>query len=322
MGKDVSGFVAAERALWSRFGITPVERRLQLRAGNEVRVQEIGQGQPLVFIHGVAVAGSSWVLLADALKDDFRCILLDRPGCGLSDPVPNGPLKTPAEFKRFAEDLIPDVLDSLDLDTAQIACTSMGGFFGFRTAIAHPQRVTRLVEYSWAMGTPMKVPMMMRLGSPAPMKAIMVRMPINARAVKLMLKQIGMKRAIESGTFDDDMVAWSVAIMKHTETFKSESDNNTFISLRGENPEMLFTDEELRRVDMPVLLLWGDEDTNAGEPEAEAFAARLPQASLEIVHRAGHAPWIDELGHCVTKTREFVCKSSRRFIHKTRSDHD
>ena len=307
MAKDLSRFVAAEKALWSKFGITPSERRVKLPAGNEARVQEIGDGPPILFIHGVAVAGSSWVVLADALKDEFRCILVDRPGCGLSDQIPNGPLRSPAEFKRFAEDLAPGILDALELDRAALACTSMGGFFGFRAAIAHPHRFTKLVEYSWSMGTPMaKVPMMMRLGSSGPLKAMMVRMPINALAVKMMFKQVGMKRAIESGKFDDAMVAWSVAIMKHTGTFKSETDNNTFISLEGENPEFLFTDEELQGLNMPVLLLWGDEDTNGGEREAETFAARLPNATLEIVEEAGHAPWIDEIGFCAAKTRDFL----------------
>ena len=151
-----------------------------------------------------------------------------------------------------------------------------------------------------------KVPMMMRLGSPKLLKAMMVRMPINASAVKMMLKQVGMKRAIESGKFDDDMLAWSVAIMKHTGTFKSETDNNTFISLKGENPEFLFTDEELQRLHMPMLLLWGDEDSNGGRHEAETFAAQLPNAILEIVDQAGHAPWIDEIGFCAAKTRDFL----------------
>lgn len=66
--RDLSKFLAAEKALWSNYGITPTERRVKLRAGNEVRIQQVGEGPPLVFIHGVAVAGSSWVLLADALK--------------------------------------------------------------------------------------------------------------------------------------------------------------------------------------------------------------------------------------------------------------
>jgi len=56
------------------------------------------------------------------------------------------------------------------------------------------------------------------------------------RSVNMMLKQVGMKRALASGKFDDDMLAWSVAIMKHTGSFKSETDNNTFISLKGGIP--------------------------------------------------------------------------------------
>lgn len=307
VAKDLSKFVSAERELWSKYGMTPSERRVKLPAGNEVRVQEVGDGPPILFIHGAAVAGSSWALLADALKDAFRCILVDRPGCGLSDPIPNGPLRSPPEFKRFADNLTAGILDGLELEAAPLACTSMGGFFGFRAAITHPHRVTKLVEYSWAMGTPMaKVPMMMRLGSPALLKALMVRMPINASAVKMMFKQVGMKRAIETGTFDDDMLAWAVAILKHTSTFESELDNNTFVSLKGENPEFLFTDEELQRLQMPVLLLWGDEDSNGGRREAEAFAARLPYASLEVVEHAGHAPWIDEIEFCARKSRDFL----------------
>lgn len=91
--RDLSKFLAAEKALWSKYGITPTECRVQLRAGSEVRLQQVGEGPPLVFIHGVAVAGSSWVLLADALKNDFSCLLVDRPGCGLSDPIPGGPTR-------------------------------------------------------------------------------------------------------------------------------------------------------------------------------------------------------------------------------------
>lgn len=307
MATDASTFAAAERALWSSYGITPRERRVRLRAGNEVRVQEVGSGPTVLFIHGVAVAGSSWVMLADALQDDFCCLLVDRPGCGLSDPVPNAPLSTPADVKRHADELVPDLLDGLGIEAAAIACTSLGGFFGFRAAAAHPQRVSALVEYSWTMGSPMaRVPMMVRLGSPAPVKAMMVRMPVNRRAVKTMVKQTGMKRAIESGNFDDAMADWMVSLLRHTGTLRSETENNLFVTLRGQQPELLFTDAELERVDMPVLLLWGDEDTLGGEPEARAFVSRLPNATLEIVRRAGHAPWIDELEVCASKTRAFL----------------
>jgi hypothetical protein len=57
MARDLSKFVAAEKALWSKYGVTPTERRVRMRGGNEVRIQEVGDGPPLVFIHGVASPG-------------------------------------------------------------------------------------------------------------------------------------------------------------------------------------------------------------------------------------------------------------------------
>lgn len=80
---------------------------MRLRAGNEVRIQEVGDGRPVIFVHGAPVASSSWVLLADALREEFRCILVDRPGCGLSDPLPNRPrnhVPVPAMGGKVSQD--------------------------------------------------------------------------------------------------------------------------------------------------------------------------------------------------------------------------
>lgn len=77
----------AERRLWESKGVTPTERRLHLtRNGVDVRVLEAGNGPPVLFVHGGNVSGSSWAALVARLPG-FRCIVLDRPGCGLSDPL-------------------------------------------------------------------------------------------------------------------------------------------------------------------------------------------------------------------------------------------
>ena len=314
MAEDNAAFVAAEQALWSRFGITPTERQVVLPAGNEVRLQEVGDGPPILFIHGAAVAGSSWVLLADALEDDFRCILVDRPGCGLSDPVPGGPLTLAGrQFKRFAEAARarPSSTGSGSTPPRSL-CTSLGGFFGFRAAMA----ATRNGSPSWSstrgpMGTPMAtVPTMMRFGSlrsdegahdPAPdHRAPAVR--IDAQTGR---PEVGPSSRAQ---FDDahagvDRLA---APQAHRHPPRSETDNNTFVSFQGEDPAFLFADDELRQLELPVLLLWGDEDPNGGRIEAEAFASRLPNVTLDVIERAGHAPWIDELAHCASRTRTFL----------------
>ena len=78
---------AAERRLWRSIGVRPIERQIHLeRIGVHVRVQEVGQGPPVLFIHGVATSGVSWAGLA-ARAEGFRCLILDRPGTGLSQPL-------------------------------------------------------------------------------------------------------------------------------------------------------------------------------------------------------------------------------------------
>ena len=58
--------------------------RVQLdRTGVTVRVQEVGTGPPVVFVHGGSNGGASWARWSRRL-DGFRCVVLDRPGCGLS----------------------------------------------------------------------------------------------------------------------------------------------------------------------------------------------------------------------------------------------
>ena len=128
MGKNVERFADAERRLWEHVGARPTERRVTLPAGGQVRVQELGDGVPFVLLHGGSIAGTSWATLAAAL-DGVRCILVDRPGCGLSDPIVGGPLHDLRSVQAYADRLLPELLDALDLGSAAVGATSYGGFF-------------------------------------------------------------------------------------------------------------------------------------------------------------------------------------------------
>lgn len=83
----------------------------------------------------------------------FRCILVDRPGCGLS-PRLGRPLIDMDDLGSFAEDLVVDLLDAIDAPRAHLIGTSLGGYVVLRAAGAHPERVDRLVTLSWSLGAP------------------------------------------------------------------------------------------------------------------------------------------------------------------------
>ena len=69
----------AERRLWGSLGVSVKEQRVRLgHVGATVRVQELGSGPPVLFVHGGSTCGTSWADLVARL-DGFRCLLLDRP---------------------------------------------------------------------------------------------------------------------------------------------------------------------------------------------------------------------------------------------------
>lgn len=308
MAKEFEKYRAAEALLLSQVGVEPVDRMITLASGGEVRVQEVGEGQPMVFIHGGAIAGASWCPLAARLSG-VRCILVDRPGCGMSEPIVGGPLRDLADLEQYADTLLAQLLDALELDRAVVAGTSYGGFFAFRGAAAVPDRVTKLIEYSWLIGAPAEsAPLSARMGSLPGMQALMTRTPMSRRMVKAALRQFGLGKAIDSGAFDDVMLDWAHALLRHTDTMAKDlrSSPKLFTPIRGQNDDVLLTDDLLSKLTMPVLFLWGENDPNGGSTVARTFAPRLPNAELKIVAGAQHAPWIDDLDTCTALTQAFV----------------
>lgn len=308
MAKDLQAYVEAERRLWEHVGVMPAERVVTLASGGRVRVQEVGDGPPFVLLHGGSISGASWATLAAALVG-VRCILVDRPGCGLSEPIVCGPLRDLSAVQRYADHLLGDLLDALDLESAAVGATSYGGLFAFRGAATQPERVTKLVEYSWLMGAPSEgAPLTARIGAVPGLQSLMARAPMTRGMVKGALRQFGLGRAIDSGAMDDVMLDWAHALLRHTDTLANDvrSSPKVFTPIRGQNVALHLGDDVLSRLTMPVLLLWGEDDPNGGAAVARDFAPRLPDAELVIVRGAEHAPWLDDLDVCASRTRAFL----------------
>lgn len=308
MAQDLDRYRAAEAAVWRSVDAMPVERWVRLRSGEAVRVQEVGSGPPAVFIHGASIAGTSWAHLVAALEG-VRCIVLDRPGCGLSDPIAGSPLRDLAAIERYADRLLPDLLDALQLDEAAVVATSFGGYFAFRGAASSPDRVSKLLELSWLVGAPIEsAPTAVRIASIPGLRAVMSRVPMSRSMVRAALRQFGLGKAIDSGAFDDTSLDWAHSLLRDTDTLVNDvgSSPRLVTPIAGENPDVLFDDELLARLTMPVLFLWGADDPNGGVAIARSFAPRLPNAELVVIPDAQHAPWLDALDLCANRAQAFL----------------
>ena len=309
MATNEARYREAERRLWASVGVAPTERRLPLEhLGLSVRVQEVGDGPTVLFVHGATNSGSSW---ADLVKDldGFRCVLLDRPGCGLSDPVPR-PFTDVAALQAFADVLIPDVLDALGAARASVVATSFGSWFSLRAAAAHPDRIDRMVLFSYPLGAPMPhAPMVMRLATLPVLAGLTASIPPTERAVRMLLRQIGLRDALASGKFSRVHVDTFLALLRDTDTMRNEvrAGPRVFTVRDGLHPEMLHTPALLAQVAAPTSFLWGREDPMGGEAVARPFVAQLPNAELEMIS-GGHAVWIDQPERAAALTTEFLSR--------------
>ena len=122
---DAERYRAAERALWASLGVEATERELDVVGlDGHLRITEAGAGPLLVFIHGGSSAGASWASLVARL-DGYRCVLVDRPGCGLSPPRRTD-VAAVADLEAYADAFVPAVIEALGVEAAPVVATSFG----------------------------------------------------------------------------------------------------------------------------------------------------------------------------------------------------
>lgn len=307
MATNEARYRAAEQRLWQSVGLAPTERTLKLeRTGTTVRIQEVGEGTPVVLVHGASNTGVSWAQLVAGLNG-FRSITLDRPGCGLSGPLAE-PFSDVAKLGAFADALIVDVLDALELDTAHVVSTSFGGFMALHAAAAHPHRINRVVEMGWTVGAPLrKLPMVMRLAAvPGLGRFALTVMPQSERTVRSMFKGIGLKQALAAGRVSQEVIDVFLSMLRDTDTMLNElKAGPPILKLTGMNRDILIPDSLLGKIRTPIHFLWGEDDPFGDAPIAKEFVSRVPGATLELVP-GGHAVWIDDPEHAAKVTREFL----------------
>ncbi len=312
---DEARYRRAERRWWDTVKRAPIEHWVELPGlGTVVRVLEVGEGPPVLFLHGAASGASVWAPLAARLASRHRCLLLDRPGCGLSPASPEalrfgaGSGRRRADafdgFAALADELAVSVLDGLGVERAAVVATSLGGYLGLRAAAAHPDRVDRLVCMGWPVGAPGDpMPIGMRLASIGWLGRLGACLPTTDRTVRRMAKRLG----IGADALGPAGIAWFRELLNRTPTAANERAGLPPIAglRRGQRPEALLPPSLLRQFQAPTLFVWGTDDPFGGTAAAEAFASRVPGARLSLVG-TGHAPWIDAPQLAALTTASFL----------------
>lgn len=294
-----------ERRLWASIGLSPIERFVRLpQLGTTVRVQELGEGPDVLFVHGGSASGANWAPMLPHL-DGFRCILLDRPGCGLSEPH-GVDLRDVERFATFGDHLVVDVLDGLELPTARVVATSLGGHFAIRGAAARPERFERIVEFAYVPGAPMThVPTSMRLALIPGIQRVMIAIPPTRGAVGMILRQLGLGDALRDGRLTAEMIDWFLSLLRDTPTMRNET-NAPRSLLSTRHGDRFLAEDVLAVVRCPVRFVWSADDPIGGADVATDFVAHFPNGELELWENGGHAPWVGQPERAAASVAEFL----------------
>ena len=285
-------------------------RHLGVADGGRVHLLEKGDGPPLVLLHGTRTAAGFFRPLLDALHG-VRAVAPDRPGVGLSDPV-----DLPRDrYREAAVAWLDRLLDALELDTTTLAGHSGGGLWALWYALAHPDRVERLALLGPPALPGTRCPLPMRLVATPGLGELLSRLAPPSRASVLRLASfLGEKATIAA---HPELVDLLVALGRDPVTDRAATSEYrvlvsplAMVSPSGFRHRERLSPDELRRLALPTLLIWGEHDPLGGAAVARAVAGLIPHARLEILP-TGHVPWLGQPGTTAATIMEFMALADR-----------
>jgi pimeloyl-ACP methyl ester carboxylesterase len=233
--------------------------------GLEIDYQRLGEGPPLVLVHGAAVDSRMWQPQLLALAGEFTVVAWDEPGAGRSWDVPAG-----FGLADYA-DCLAALIDALALGPAHVAGISWGGTVALELYRHHPEPVATLIL----------------VDTYASWKGSLREEEVQARVegVRQML-------ATEASEFDPVVLGLFAGgpPAEFVRLLDAMAADVRLESVRTALPVMAEADQRdlLSRIAVPTLLIWGELDARSPLSVARQFEQAIPDTKLVVIPGAGH----------------------------------
>jgi pimeloyl-ACP methyl ester carboxylesterase len=255
--------------------------RVMTDDGISLHVEETGAGPPLLFIHEFAGDARSWEPQVNHFSAAYRCITYNARGYPPSD-VPDEPGRY--SQARAADDA-RDVLNALDIRRAHVVGLSMGGFCAVHLGIRYPELVSSLVIAACGYGAQPDARDSFRQES-AVIAAAFEQEGTVAVAERY---AVGPARVQFQNKNPEAWAVFAAALAEHSATGMA----HTMLGVQRERPSLYDLQSELRTLDMPVLIVAGDEDDGCLEPDL-MLKRTIPAAGLIVMPNTGHTCNLEE----------------------------
>ena len=273
---DVYG--GAGRSAWMDIDWRAHQRWVRV-GGDWANVVELGEGPPLLLVHGLSGCWQNWLENIPHFAASHRVIAMDLPGFGAS-PMPAEQITIPG-YGRFLDGLC----DQLGIDAAAVVGNSMGGYVAAELAISSPQRVERLMLVSAAGISAERLPAD-RIMTGARVVAASADWAVSRHAAfarRPALRRLALGLVVRhphrlsaplayelmSGSGKEGFLPAMAAILAHR------------------------ISERLPQIACPTSIVWGEDDRVIPVRDAAIFQRLIPNARTTILPDTGHVAMLE-----------------------------
>ena len=249
--------------------------------GAEVNYAEIGEGEPIIFVHGLAGCWRNWLENLPHFGRSHRAIAVDLPGFGDS-PMPSWEISM-AAYGR----LIHDFCEKLELErVAAIVGNSMGGFVATEAVIEDPARFDRLVlvsaagiSFAEAEGRQAE----------AAVRTFEATVPFFAGAREHWVRRPrGRKLAFGRVFRYPNRVRPELLAEQIHPSVRAPGFGDSIRAIGGYD-----TRHRLPEIEIPTMVVWGMNDKIVPPEAAIGYHCYIEHSRLEIFERTGHVPQME-----------------------------
>lgn len=250
-------------------------RYVDLPGGVRAHYRDVGprDAPAIVLVHGFSASTDAWEGWIGPLSKDYRVVVLDLPGHGLT----RGPL---IGGRNGFEAVVDGVTQGLGLSRFTLGGNSMGGGVAWAYTLDHPDKVERLVLVD-AAGWPAQK------ASGAAIFSIM-RTPVGRRLLKNIDSRPLIAQGLRAAYLDASLVTPAL-IDRYADLARGPGHRDVLLALQN-GPRQEATAANLSRIHVPTLILFGQDDRLIPAADGEKFHKAIPGATLILYPGVGHVP--------------------------------
>ncbi len=274
---------AASAAAQSTGAAPAVQDKYATVFGAKIHYLEAGSGPVVILLHGLGGDATNWAPTIGPLAQKYRVIVPDQIGFGKSDkPLINYRVGTLVDF-------LAGLYKELKIERASLVGNSLGGWTVTAFALAHPEKVDRLVLVD-AAG--------FALTGDLDPKVLNGLNPSTRAAVKEMMPLV---------FYNAQMFTSDAAVDTFFARKMTAGDGYTiqrFIDSIGHGQDVL--DKKLGALKHPTLIIWGREDGLTPLAMGERFKKEINGSQLFIIEKCGHVPQLEKPAEFNTALMKFL----------------